>query len=430
MTAYDVLLLDLTLPLSFGALNLTASCDALSSALIALLFLMLPLFLLIALHAARPSSSSLMLLIVLVLLLLVAFTANDLLLFYLSFEASLLPLFMLILFDGAKAKRVYAALMLMLFTLLGSISFLIALLTLVSSSGSCSSSLLAYALLNDKLQALLIGLLLLTLLVKLPSFPFHLWLPQAHAEASTLGSMVLAALVLKLAAYGLLRFLSLPYAFALPYYAAALAALSIASLFYASLLVLLQVDLKKLIAYSSIAHMALLLTVLLTNDANAYLGALMLCCSHAASSALLFFLIGFLYGRSHSRLLKYTAGCATYMPLALLFLFLGSLANLSLPGTGGFLAELLLLSSLMALCPEASFLLSASILLSGAYAMWLYNRVALGASNALAFAYLTDLQLNELATATLLALPLLALGLRPSLLLTSALSSSSLMLAS
>ncbi|MEL7520968.1 MAG: proton-conducting transporter membrane subunit [Cyanobacteria bacterium J06553_1] len=368
MTAYDLLLLDFTLPLSFGALNLTASFDALSSSLTALLFLMLPLFLLIAFHAAR-SSSSVILLVLLVLLLLVAYTANDLLLFYLSFEASLLPLFLLILFDGAKTKKIYAALLLVLFTLLGSISFLIALLTLVSSSGSCSSSLLAYALLKDNLQALLIGLLLLTLLVKLPSFPFHLWLPQAHAEASTLGSMILAALVLKLAAYGLLRFLSLPYGSALPYYAAAIAVLSIASLFYASLLVLLQVDLKKLIAYSSIAHMALLLAVLLTNDANAYLGALMLCCSHAASSALLFFLIGFLYGRSHSRLLKYAAGYATYMPLALLFLFIGSLANLSLPGTGGFLAELLLLSSLMALCPEASFLLSASILLSGAYAM-------------------------------------------------------------
>lgn len=389
---------------------------------------MLPLFLLTAHHTAR-SSSSFLLLASLMLLLLAAYSANDLFLFYLSFEASLLPLFILILLDGAKAKKVYAALMLVLFTLLGSISFLIAMLTLIASSGSCSSSLLAYSLLGDNLQSLFIALLLLTLLVKLPSLPFHLWLPQAHAEASTLGSMVLAALVLKLAAYGLLRFLSLPYGSALPYYAAAIAVLSIASLFYASMLVLLQLDLKKLIAYSSIAHMALLLAVLLTNDANAYLGAVMLCCSHAASSALLFFLIGFLYGRSHSRLLKYATGYAAYMPMAMLLLLVGSLANLSLPGTGGFLAELLLLSSLMALCPEASFLLSASILLSGAYAMWLYNRTAFGAANALSFAYLADLQLNELTSALFLSLLLLALGLRPSLLMTSALSSSSLMLA-
>ena len=316
-SSYEMLLVLLDVPLVYGSCSLELALDALSVSLLCLIALFVPIIVMLVFSAPGHAPLLWLLSLLALLSLSAAFLANDMLLFYVLFEAGLLPLYALILVFGARTRRVLSAAMLLLYTMLGSVTYLIGMIVLLLSVGSSSVALLHHTMLAPSSAEMLSWMFLVTFLVKLPSLPVHVWLPLAHAEAPTVGSVLLAALVLKLSAYGLLRFLLPCFNQALVSSSALLGMLAVCSLVYSSLLTLRQIDLKRLIAYSSVAHMALMLAAVLMSSSlvSAILGMLVLVHSHALSSALLFALIGMLYDRIHSRLLKYSAGLLSYMPL-------------------------------------------------------------------------------------------------------------------
>lgn len=280
-----------------------------------------------------------------------------------------MPLYLLLVLGASSALPLVAlaSLLLALFTLLFGAPFLLSALLLTLTMGSTSTLLLGSSL--SPVLSLVAPSLLVTLLVKLPCWPLHLWLPYAHAESPTVGSVVLAALILKLSGYGLMAFLLPSAPSLLQYWLPLLLALASTSLLYSSLATLLQADLKRLIAYSSVAHMAITLPGLLLYSSTSILGASLLLVTHGLTSGLLFFLVGSLYARLHTRLLRYTSSLTSVMPLLAAMLLGASLCNLALPGTGGFIAEFLCIAPLYSMSPTSAFLMSLTLILSGLYSL-------------------------------------------------------------
>lgn len=250
---------------------------------------------------------------------------------------------------------------------------------LLCGLGTGATGSVAACMLDFDVEVAIFAVLIVAMLVKLPAVPLHRWLPIAHSEACTEGSVLLAAVVLKLSGYGLCRFMLPMFVAGWAYFGPVLEVLAMLSVLYGSLVTLRQVDFKKLVAYSSVAHMGLVLTGLFSGSSAGVLGVLLLLWTHALSSAGLFLAIGAVYERLGTRLYRYLAGAAEAMPLWCGLLFVLSLMNLSLPGTGGFVAEVLIL---VAACSEGlvlALVLSLTLVFSGAYSLWLFNRVAHGA---------------------------------------------------
>jgi NADH-quinone oxidoreductase subunit M len=341
------------------------------------------------------------------------FCAQDAALFYVFFEATLIPMFIVIGVWGGP-NRVYAALKFFLFTLVGSLLTLVAFIYLyVASEGSFA--LADYYRLPIPLgtQILLFIAFFAAFAVKVPMFPVHTWLPDAHVEAPTGGSVVLAAVMLKLGAYGFIR-LSLPILPDASHVAApVVVGLSLIAVAYIGLVALVQTDMKKLIAYSSISHMGFVtLGIFLFND-HAMEGAVIQMVSHGFVSAALFLCVGVLYDRMHSRLIADYGGVVNRMPVFAAFFVLFAMANSGLPGTSGFVGEFLVILGTM----EENFwyaLAAASTLLFGAaYTLWMIKRVVFGPVANARVAALTDITLREGLVLGLVAIAVLAMGLYP-----------------
>ena len=392
--------------------------DGLSLWMVLLTTFLMPLAVLCSWWTQKNHSQAFMsLLLVLETCLLASFTCLDLLGFYIFYECSLLPMFLLIGLGGSRPRKVRAAYLLVIYTLVGSLAMLPCVLLMYSQAGSTSYLLLATESWDPARQYVLWWGLFLAFAVKVPMVPLHLWLPEAHVEASTAGSVLLAGVLLKLGSYGLLRF-SLPL---LPeassYYGPLVLCLSMIGLVYASLTTLRQVDLKKLVAYSSIAHMSMVIIALFTlNDLGA-IGGSFLMLAHGVASPALFLLVGAMYDRAHTKALKYLGGAATAMPVYSLFLFVSSLCNMALPLTPNFIGEFLCLSSVFAHHLGALVGALIAVVLSAAYSMWAYARVVHGMPKPQYFEALADLNRREVWT----LLPLLAVawwwGLKPGLVL-------------
>ncbi|MGA0033703.1 MAG: NADH-quinone oxidoreductase subunit M [Burkholderiales bacterium] len=341
------------------------------------------------------------------------FSALDGMLFYVFFEATLIPMFIIIGVWGGP-NRVYAAVKFFLYTLLGSLLSLVALIYLYNAAGGSFSLLDFYETpLPLVAQILVFIAFFMAFAVKVPMWPVHTWLPDAHVEAPTGGSVVLAAIMLKLGGYGFVR-LSLPI---VPDASHALSGivitLSLIAVVYIGLVALVQTDMKKLIAYSSISHMGFVTLGLFIFNAQGVEGAVIQMISHGFISGALFLCVGVLYDRMHSRLIADYGGVANRMPVfAALFMFF-AMANSGLPGTSGFVGEFLVIMGAVKANFWHAFLAAATLIFGAAYTLWMYKREMFGAVANDHVKSLQDINAREFLVLLLLAVPVLVMGVWP-----------------
>lgn len=312
------------------------------------------------------------------LILYVAFSTLNLLIFYIAFESVIIPMIYLISRGSSAILYRYRALYrFTIYTVGGGLLLLIFLLICLLIIGDFNYySLILYNLWLCDLQLILFPFLLITFLIKLPIIPFHIWLPDTHGEAPTSGSVILAALLLKLGGVGIIRWLIPILPFGFLYYRPLLLILGLLSAIYASITTLRHIDIKKLIAYSSIAHIGLVLVGITSLSNIAYLGVILLLFSHGLVSSLLFLLIGFLYVRTNTRYLIYYRGIATTMPIFSIFLFLSLILNSAIPPSLSFLAEFCILQGTFFYETIGTSFLLLAVLFSGIYSLFLFCKIA------------------------------------------------------
>ncbi len=341
------------------------------------------------------------------------FVSLDAVLFYVFWEAMLIPMFIIIGVWGGS-NRVYAAIKFFLYTFLGSVLMLIALLYLHIQSGGSFSILDFHKMpIPMTAQVLVFIAFFMAFSVKVPMFPVHTWLPDAHVEAPTGGSVVLAAILLKVGAYGFIRF-SMPIVpDASHYLAGVMITLSLIAVVYIGLVALTQTDMKKLVAYSSISHMGFVTLGFFIFNAYGMEGALVQMLSHGFVSGALFLCIGVLYDRMHTRNIADYGGVASKMPVFAAFFVLFAMANVGLPGTSGFVGEFMVIMGTIKTNFWYAFMAASILIFGAAYTLWMVKRVIFGAVTNQNVERLTDITLREKLVLTILALSVMGMGLYP-----------------
>ena len=367
----------------------------------------------------RSSQEFMVILLILESMLLCVWSVLDLLAFYVFYESVLIPMFLLIAIAGSRDRKIKAAYQLVLYTLFGSLLFLPCLLSIYTQYGTTNLELLYQQNTSIDRQLVLWWGFFFAFAVKIPMVPLHLWLPEAHVEASTAGSVILAGVLLKLGGFGFLR-LCLPLLpYACQYYSPLIYILSLIALIYTSLTTLRQVDLKKIIAYSSVAHMSLVMLALFSFNDLSYIASMFFMLSHGIISPALFLCVGFLYDRHHTKLLKYLGGASYTMPLWSIFFFFFTLANMAMPLFPSFIAEFLCLTGVFATHSIAAILAFPGMIFAAAYSLWAYARVVHGLPKPNYITSMSDLCRREVYTLIPLVVISLWLGFKPGLVLES-----------
>ena len=340
------------------------------------------------------------------------FCALDLILFYLFFEFGLAPMFLIIGVWGGK-NRVYAAFKFFLYTLLGSVLMLAAVLGMIGITGTSSIPELMTYDFGQEIQTWLWLAFFASFAVKMPMWPVHTWLPDAHVEAPTAGSVILAGVLLKMGGYGFMRF-SLPmFPDASAYFTPLVFAMSVIAIVYTSLVAFRQTDIKKLIAYSSVAHMGFVTLGIFSGNAQGEQGAIFQMVSHGLISGALFLCVGVVYDRMHTREIAFYGGLVNRMPWYAAIFLLFTMGNVGLPGTSGFVGEILTMAGAYQASTWAAIVAATGVILSAVYALSLYRRVVFGEITNPALAEIKDLNWREVAIFAPLIIGTLYLGIYP-----------------
>jgi NADH-quinone oxidoreductase subunit M len=396
-----------------GVIKFHMGVDGISLPFVLLTTLLMPLCILASWQSITTRVSEYMIaFLVLETLMLGVFTSLDLVLFYLFFEGGLIPMFLIIGIWGGP-RRVYASFKFFLYTLAGSLLMLLAIMAIYSEAGTTDIPTLLTHGFPASMQTWLWFAFLASFAVKLPMWPVHTWLPDAHVEAPTAGSVILAGILLKMGGYGFLRFSIPMFPLASAQFAPLIFALSVIAIIYTSLVALAQEDVKKLIAYSSVAHMGFVTIGVFTLTLQGLQGGIFQMLSHGIVSGALFLCVGVIYDRMHTREISAYGGLADRMPIYAFCFMVFTLANIGLPGTSGFVGEFLSLLGAFRINTRVAFLAATGVILSAAYALWLFGRVIFGRLEKPALKYIADLSWREVAVMAPLVVLTIVFGFYP-----------------
>jgi proton-translocating NADH-quinone oxidoreductase chain M len=350
-------------------------------------------------------------------LLIVVFTILDLVLFYVFFEAILIPMFLIVGVWGSRERKIRAAYMLFFYTLIGSVLMLLAILAIYALTGTTDYQILLTTPIDESLQKVFWIAFFASFAVKVPMVPVHIWLPEAHVEAPTAGSVILAGVLLKLGSYGLIRF-SLPlFPAATLFYTPLVYTMAALAVVYTSLTAIRQTDIKRIIAYASVAHMNVILIGIFALNAQGLEGAMIQQLAHGLVASALFFCVGVIYDRHHTRLVTYYGGLAHTMPLYVSIFMFFTMANIAFPLTANFVGEFLILVGAFQVNTTIAFLGATGMVLGGGYSLWLFNRVAFGNLKIQSLKAFSDINRRECFIQFPLLLGTLVMGIYPEIFL-------------
>jgi NADH-quinone oxidoreductase subunit M len=396
-----------------GPITFHMGLDGISMPFVVLTTLLMPLTVLSSFGAIKVRVKEFMIaFLVLETLMLGVFCSLDLVMFYLFFEGGLIPMFLIIGIWGGP-RRVYSSFKFFLYTLAGSLLMLLAIMAIYWEAGTTNIPALLTHDFPPEMQTWLWFAFLASFAVKLPMWPVHTWLPDAHVEAPTAGSVILAGVLLKLGGYGFLRFSIPMFPLASAEFAPLIFALSVIAIIYTSLVALAQEDMKKLIAYSSIAHMGFVTIGIFTLTMQGLQGGIFLMLSHGIVSAGLFLCVGVVYDRMHTHKICVFSGLVNRMPLYAAVFMIFTLANVGLPGTSGFVGEFLTLLGAFEVNTWVALYATTGIILSAGYALWLYRRIIFGTITNPALKAIKDLSWREVAVMVPLILIAIFFGFHP-----------------
>lgn len=406
--------------LDFTDLSIRVGIDAISFFFLYLTTLLISLCLLfssISRTSFEQKKNNMYLIFFIGILLLIVFYVLDYLLFYISFEAILVPFFVYIGIAGYRTRRIHAAYLFFFYTLVGSFFTLLSIFFFFSQTGSTDIEILYNAEFSSTRSFLLWFALFITFAIKVPMFPFHVWLPEAHVEAPTEGSVLLAGLLLKLGTYGFLRFLFPLFIEHNYYFSSFVITLSSVGIVYTSFSTLRQIDIKRIIAYSSIAHMNMCMVGLFSFNEIAFVGSIFLMIAHGVVSGGLFFIIGMIYNRFQTKIIHYFSGVIHYMPILSFFFLMFLLGNIGMPGTSNFIGELLILCGVIYSNNNIAIICCiVGIFLCTIYSMWMYNKITFLLPR---FYYLIvfDLFFFEIIILSVLVFFMIYLGIQPNIII-------------
>ena len=396
-----------------GFFNFRFGVDGISILFILLTTFITPICVLSVINSIKSRIKEFLIaILILETLMIGVFCSLDLVIFYLFFEGGLIPMFLIIGIWGGS-RRVYSAFKFFLFTLLGSVLMLIAIISIYWITGTTDVIQLLQTRIPKEYQYLLWLAFFSSFAVKLPMWPVHTWLPDAHVEAPTAGSVILAAILLKMAGYGFIRFSIGLFPLASDFFTPLIFLLSIIAIIYTSLVALMQEDMKKLIAYSSVAHMGFVTLGIFTFTKQGLEGSIIQMVSHGLISAALFLCVGVVYDRINSRLISSYGGLVHVVPKYAFVFMIFTLAALGLPGTSGFVGEFLILMGAFQKNILVAVLASTGVILAAAYMLWLYKRIIFGKIKNIELKKILDLNKNEILLLSSLAFLIIFFGIYP-----------------
>lgn len=399
-------------------LNFTVGVDGISLFFILLTTLLIFLCLLVSWNSIKQNLKFYLIAFLLLEFFLIGvFCVLDLLLFYIFFESVLIPMYLIIGFWGSRERKIRAAYFFFLYTLLGSVLMLLAVLYIYYQIGTTDFETLLTISLTLKEQKILWLAFFASFATKVPMVPVHIWLPEAHVEAPTAGSVILAGILLKLGTYGFIRFLFPIFPEACFYFSPLVYSIASVGIVYTSLTAIRQTDFKRIIAYTSVAHMNLVILGLFSFNSIGLEGAILQSLSHGFVASALFAVIGVVYDRYHTRTVKYYGGLVHVMPLYIIIFLLFTMANIGLPGTGSFVGEFLILTGSYQTNTFITFIGATGMIFGGCYSLWLFNRIAYGNLKTQYISKFIDLNKREFYIFLPLIIGTLLMGIYPKIFL-------------
>ena len=405
---------------SFLNVNVALGIDGISLFFLILTTLLIPICILLSWGSVKKDLREyLIAFLLLEFFLILVFGILDLLLFYIFFESVLIPMFLIIGIWGSRERKILASYYFFLYTLFGSVIMLLAIIYIFYQVGTTDYEMLLTFSFSELEQKFLWFAFFLAFAGKVPMLPVHLWLPEAHVEAPTAGSVILAGVLLKLGTYGLIRY-SIPlFPNASFFFTPFVYTISVIGIIYTSFTAIRQSDFKRIIAYTSIAHMNLVIIGIFSFNMIGLEGAIFQSISHGFVASALFLIIGIVYDRYHTRIVKYYSGLASVMPLYILIFVFFTMANIAFPGTSSFVGEFLILTGSFKCSTSVTFLGATGVILGGAYSLWLLNRIAFGNMKTQYCEKFLDLNKREFLCFVPLIIGTLFLGICPNIVLNS-----------